>query len=90
VKLRLAVGRESSESLQVEATDFQGDARVTVLARGEVVASFECPDPPCHGLAWIGGFPSWALKDHFYVVVENEGRTTEVEFGIGRSREWES
>jgi hypothetical protein len=85
VKLRIQVGKESSAPVQVDAMDFEGEARVSVLARGEVVTSKECADPPCHALAIIS---DWGPGNQFTLVVENEGRTTEVEFGIGESGRW--
>jgi hypothetical protein len=83
VKLRIALGREPSNLLQVDATDFRGEARVSVLARGEVVASADCADPPCHALVRI---PDVGMGQFFGIVVENEGRTTEIELGIGESQ----
>lgn len=83
MKLQIAVGRESSDPLRVDAAEFQGVARVTVLVRGRVVSLTECSDPPCHALVrnarWGLEGPSGAIG----VVVENEGRTTEIEFTVG-------
>jgi hypothetical protein len=91
MKLRIGVGRKRGAPLQIEATDFEGQARVTVLFQGDRVLSEECADPPCHALAMIPAFTSWGPQDHFGVVVENEGRTTEIEIsglqpGTGRLR----